>query len=217
MAAPPPTWPPPTLLTVSGPQARATCGPCGPGKGGGCREVLASGRARVVQGSPLTALFPTPGLIDTCRECGARALELMGQLQEQQALLQARPGLVRTPLQGILQLGQVRRAAERGPGGGRWGRGPVSPYLLPAWAEQGLKCRACHCGAQVGERALPVWPPGSVGQPGQNPSTLPDSRMPHPPGAEAQEPGRASGGARGYGGQGDGSHICGHRRCRAED
>ncbi|XP_010839722.1 PREDICTED: huntingtin-interacting protein 1-related protein [Bison bison bison] len=31
---------------------------------------------------------------------------LMGQLQEQQALLQARPGLVRTPLQGIFQLGQ---------------------------------------------------------------------------------------------------------------
>lgn len=27
-------------------------------EGGGCREVLASGRARVVQGSPLTALFP---------------------------------------------------------------------------------------------------------------------------------------------------------------
>ncbi|KAJ1074101.1 hypothetical protein K5549_017570, partial [Capra hircus] len=60
----------------------------------------------IVHGSPLTALSPAPGLIDTCRECGARALELVGQLQEQQALLQARPGLVRTPLQGILQLGQ---------------------------------------------------------------------------------------------------------------
>lgn len=56
------------------------------------------------------------GLMDTCRECGARALELVGQLQEQQALLQAQPGLVRTPLQGILRLGQVKRAAEHGPG-----------------------------------------------------------------------------------------------------
>lgn len=54
--------------------------------------------------------------MDTCRECGARALELVGQLQEQQALLQAQPGLVRTPLQGILRLGQVKRAAEHGPG-----------------------------------------------------------------------------------------------------
>ncbi|KAJ8779275.1 hypothetical protein J1605_012737 [Eschrichtius robustus] len=44
--------------------------------------------------------------MDTCRECGARALELVGQLQDQRALLQAQPGLVRIPLQGILQLGQ---------------------------------------------------------------------------------------------------------------
>ncbi|KAF5929341.1 hypothetical protein HPG69_019362, partial [Diceros bicornis minor] len=55
-------------------------------------------------GSPHSSL--PPGLIDTCRECGARALELVGQLQDQQALQQAQPGLVRTPLQGILQLGQ---------------------------------------------------------------------------------------------------------------
>ncbi|XP_061240661.1 huntingtin-interacting protein 1-related protein isoform X4 [Bos javanicus] len=63
----------------------------------------------IVHGSATSHLAPTDPadrLIDTCRECGARALELMGQLQEQQALLQARPGLVRTPLQGILQLGQ---------------------------------------------------------------------------------------------------------------
>lgn len=49
--------------------------------------------------------------MDTCRECGARALELMGQLQGQQTLRQAQPGLVRAPLRGILQLGQVRCAA----------------------------------------------------------------------------------------------------------
>lgn len=53
----------------------------------------------------------SPGLIDTCRECGARALELMGQLQEQGTVHQAQPGLVRVPLQGVLQLGQVRAAA----------------------------------------------------------------------------------------------------------
>lgn len=51
------------------------------------------------------------GLVDTCRECGARALELLGQLQEQQTLHQAQPSLVRRPLQGILQLGQVRAVA----------------------------------------------------------------------------------------------------------
>lgn len=55
---------------------------------------------------PLRSL-PT-GLVDTCRECGARALVLMGQLQDRQALPQAQPGLVRGPLQGVLQLGQVR-------------------------------------------------------------------------------------------------------------
>lgn len=31
------------------------------------------------------------------------------------------------------------------------------------------------------------------------------------------DPGRASGGTRGCGGQGDGGHVCGHRRCGAED
>ncbi|XP_069413846.1 huntingtin-interacting protein 1-related protein [Ovis canadensis] len=63
----------------------------------------------IIHGSATSHLAPTnpaDRLIDTCRECGAQALELVGQLQEQQALLQARPGLVRTPLQGILQLGQ---------------------------------------------------------------------------------------------------------------
>lgn len=58
--------------------------------------------------APAPSQPPSPGLIDTCRECGAQALELMGQLQDQKAVQQAQPGLVRTPLQGILQLGQVR-------------------------------------------------------------------------------------------------------------
>lgn len=49
--------------------------------------------------------------MDTCRECGARALELLGLLQEQQTLPLAQPSLVGNPLQGILQLGQVRCAA----------------------------------------------------------------------------------------------------------
>ncbi|XP_057601260.1 huntingtin-interacting protein 1-related protein isoform X3 [Hippopotamus amphibius kiboko] len=63
----------------------------------------------IVHGSATSHLAPTDPadrLVDTCRECGARALELVGQLQDQQALLQAQPGLVRSPLQGILQLGQ---------------------------------------------------------------------------------------------------------------
>lgn len=54
-------------------------------------------------------LIPT-GLIDTCREFGARALELMGQLQDRTVLPRAQPSLMRQPLQGILQLGQVRCA-----------------------------------------------------------------------------------------------------------
>ncbi|XP_044929450.1 huntingtin-interacting protein 1-related protein [Mustela putorius furo] len=63
----------------------------------------------IVNGSATSHLAPTDPadrLVDTCRECGARALELLGQLQEQQTLHQAQPSLVRRPLQGILQLGQ---------------------------------------------------------------------------------------------------------------
>ncbi|XP_047617244.1 huntingtin-interacting protein 1-related protein isoform X4 [Phacochoerus africanus] len=63
----------------------------------------------IVHGGATSHLAPTDPadrLIDTCKECGARALELVGQLQDQQALLQAQPSRVRTPLQGILQLGQ---------------------------------------------------------------------------------------------------------------
>ncbi|XP_053784413.1 huntingtin-interacting protein 1-related protein [Desmodus rotundus] len=63
----------------------------------------------IVNGGATSHLAPTDPadrLVDACRECGARALELMGQLQEPQAVQQAQPGQVRTPLQGILQLGQ---------------------------------------------------------------------------------------------------------------
>ncbi|XP_037016865.2 huntingtin-interacting protein 1-related protein isoform X2 [Artibeus jamaicensis] len=63
----------------------------------------------IVNGSATSHLAPTDPadrLVDACRECGARALKLMGQLQDPQAVQQAQPGLVRTPLQGILQLGQ---------------------------------------------------------------------------------------------------------------
>ncbi|XP_069353439.1 huntingtin-interacting protein 1-related protein isoform X2 [Eulemur rufifrons] len=63
----------------------------------------------IVNGSATSHLAPTDladCLIDTCREYGARALELVGQLQDQQALRRAQPGLLRAPLQGILRLGQ---------------------------------------------------------------------------------------------------------------
>ncbi|XP_077604077.1 huntingtin-interacting protein 1-related protein [Crocuta crocuta] len=63
----------------------------------------------IVHGGATSHLAPTDPadrLIDTCRECGARALELAGRLQQQHTLQQAQPGLVRTPLQGILRLGQ---------------------------------------------------------------------------------------------------------------
>ncbi|XP_054449880.1 huntingtin-interacting protein 1-related protein [Pteronotus mesoamericanus] len=63
----------------------------------------------IVNGGATSHLAPTDPadrLVDACRECGARALELTGQLQDLQAVPQAQPGLVRTPLQVILQLGQ---------------------------------------------------------------------------------------------------------------
>ncbi|XP_005875630.1 PREDICTED: huntingtin-interacting protein 1-related protein [Myotis brandtii] len=63
----------------------------------------------IINGSATSHLAPTDPadrLIDACRECGARALELVGQLQDQQAVQQAQPDRVRSPLQAILQLGQ---------------------------------------------------------------------------------------------------------------
>ncbi|XP_049721073.1 huntingtin-interacting protein 1-related protein [Elephas maximus indicus] len=63
----------------------------------------------IINGSATSHLAPTDHadrLMDICRECGARGLELVGQLQDRQALPRAQPGLVRTSLQGILQLGQ---------------------------------------------------------------------------------------------------------------
>lgn len=81
------------------------------------RQVVGQGMWGPYPGSkakaPLIDLPFTPtGLIDTCRECGARALELMGHLQDRTVLPRAQPSLMRAPLQGILQLGQVRCAAE---------------------------------------------------------------------------------------------------------
>ncbi|XP_052024449.1 huntingtin-interacting protein 1-related protein [Apodemus sylvaticus] len=63
----------------------------------------------IVNGGATSHLAPTDPadrLIDTCRECGARALELMAQLQDRALLPRAQPSLMRAPLQGILQLGQ---------------------------------------------------------------------------------------------------------------
>ncbi|XP_023600811.1 huntingtin-interacting protein 1-related protein isoform X2 [Myotis lucifugus] len=63
----------------------------------------------IINGSATSHLAPTDPadrLVDACRECGARALELVGQLQDQQAVQQAQPDRVRSPLQAILQLGQ---------------------------------------------------------------------------------------------------------------
>ncbi|XP_054568478.1 huntingtin-interacting protein 1-related protein [Eptesicus fuscus] len=63
----------------------------------------------IINGSATSHLAPTDPadrLIDACRDCGARALELVGQLQERQAVQQAQPDRVRSPLQAILQLGQ---------------------------------------------------------------------------------------------------------------
>ncbi|KAM8815306.1 huntingtin-interacting protein 1-related protein isoform 2-T2 [Rhynchonycteris naso] len=66
----------------------------------------------IINGSATSHLAPTDPadrLIDACRECGSRALELVGQLQDQQTVQKAQAGLVRIPLQGILQLGQELR------------------------------------------------------------------------------------------------------------
>ncbi|XP_069880906.1 huntingtin-interacting protein 1-related protein isoform X1 [Dipodomys merriami] len=63
----------------------------------------------IVHGGATSHLAPTDPadrLVDACRECGARALALLRQLQDRAALAGAQPGLLRGPLQGILQLGQ---------------------------------------------------------------------------------------------------------------
>lgn len=64
------------------------------------------------KGSPHKPSLTPTGLIDTCRECGARALKLTGQLQDRTMLPRAQPSLMRAPLQGLLQLGQVRCASK---------------------------------------------------------------------------------------------------------
>ncbi|XP_055003445.1 huntingtin-interacting protein 1-related protein [Sorex araneus] len=63
----------------------------------------------IVNGSATAHLAPTDPadrLVDACRQCGARALELTRQLQDPHVLAHAQPGLVREPLRGLLQLGQ---------------------------------------------------------------------------------------------------------------
>lgn len=148
--------------------------------------------------------LPT-GLVDACRECGAQALELVGRLQDPQALLQAQPGLVRPPLQGILQLGQVSCAAGAPTvGQALWGTS------VGHGAGQGTHPRAPEpCGPSL----FPRLPAGLLGVsvPRVTAGCLP------PPGTEAQEFGCASGGARGHGGQGDGRHVRSHRGRCTED
>ncbi|XP_074177780.1 huntingtin-interacting protein 1-related protein [Rhinolophus sinicus] len=63
----------------------------------------------IINGSATSHLAPTDPadrLNDACRECGARALELVRKLQDPEALQKAQPGLTRPPLQDLLQLGQ---------------------------------------------------------------------------------------------------------------
>lgn len=124
-------------------------------KVGVCRQALASNPGL----GPMGGLHPgfsgagcphrplPAGLTDACRECGARALELMRKLQDPEALQQAQPGLARPPLQDLLQLGQVTCAATalsvpRCVGGPLWAMGwgqsthhrspePCCPSLFP--------------------------------------------------------------------------------------
>lgn len=114
------------------------------GKVGACRQSLASnpGLGPMVGLHPGFLGFGCPhsslpaGLNDACRECGARALELVRKLQDPEALQKAQPGLTRPPLQDLLQLGQVRwtAVALSGPGsvGGQlWAGGAEHPPPVP--------------------------------------------------------------------------------------
>ncbi|XP_077015817.1 huntingtin-interacting protein 1-related protein [Tamandua tetradactyla] len=63
----------------------------------------------IINGGATSHLAPrdhADRLMDACRECGARGLELVGQLQDRQALRQVQPGLVRGPLGSVLLLAQ---------------------------------------------------------------------------------------------------------------
>lgn len=93
--------------------------------------------------------FTPTGLMDTCRECGARALELVAQLQDQTMLPRAQPSLMRVPLQGILQLGQVRCAAK----GLSVGRGDADLSVLSV--REAKRC-ACSQAAALVHRAEPA-------------------------------------------------------------
>lgn len=123
-------------------------------------ETSDQGSSRALSPCSPHCLLP-PGLIDTCKECGARALELVGQLQDQQALLQAQPSRVRPPLQGILQLGQVRCAARtasvdqglEGAVGPGWGLGPQ----LCIFFQFGLNRCSCAEPALPGPVSQALW------------------------------------------------------------
>ncbi|NWI12860.1 HIP1R protein, partial [Crypturellus soui] len=66
----------------------------------------------IVNGSATARLAPpdrADRLTETCRDCGQRSLDYLGELAEPQSLSQAELGDVRTALQGVLRLAQELR------------------------------------------------------------------------------------------------------------
>lgn len=53
------------------------------------------------------------GLTETCRDCGQRSLDYLGELKDKQTLGRAELGDVRRALRGVLQLAQVGDRARR--------------------------------------------------------------------------------------------------------
>lgn len=49
----------------------------------------------------------SPGLTETCRDCGQRSLDYLGELKDKQTLGRAELGDVRRALRGVLGLAQV--------------------------------------------------------------------------------------------------------------
>lgn len=49
----------------------------------------------------------SPGLTETCRDCGQQSLDYLGELKDKQTLGRAELGGVRQALRGVLQLAQV--------------------------------------------------------------------------------------------------------------
>lgn len=60
----------------------------------------------------------SPGLTETCRDCGQRSLDYLGQLKDKQTLGRAELGDVRRALRGVLGLAQVGTGAQHSPGQG---------------------------------------------------------------------------------------------------